>query len=200
MYTIIEDCSPFYIRFTHPGIERVIDFCNQHTPKTSKRFEHCKFSPEVGAELLNLVPVCQQIPLMKQRASLFITAPGTIYRAHKDGPNHRFSINYTTKILDDLCITSWYDDEDLKNYPIDTLGGVSRECDGFDKNNHTPIKTMTAEPNEIILFNTEIFHAWDNSQSPNVRVVLTLRAVDPGNMYFEDARQRLFGSTVRTQH
>jgi hypothetical protein len=200
MYTIIEDCSPFYIRFTHPGIERVIDFCNQQVPEISRKFEHLKFSPEVGTELLNLVPICQQIPLMKQRASLFITAPGASYRAHKDGLDHRFSINYTTRVLDDLCITSWYSDEDLKNYSIDTLGGISRECEGFDKTKHTPIKTMTASPNEVILFNTEIFHAWDNSQSPNSRVVLTLRAINPGNMYFEDAKQRLFGSTDRTQH
>lgn len=199
MYTIIEDCSPYYIRFTYPGVKRVIDFCNQRIPEIGLGFEHYRLAPEDGANLLNLVPMTKQIPLMKNRASLFITAPGVSYRAHKDGPDHRFSINYTVKILDDQCVTSWYSDQSMKDYPIDTVGGVSRECKGFDKNNHTPIKTMTAKPNEVILFNTEIFHAWDNSRSNNSRVVLTLRAIDPGKMYFEDAKQLLFGSTVHTR-
>jgi hypothetical protein len=106
----------------------------------------------------------------------------------------RFSINYLTRVLDDKCVTSWYSDDDLKVYFIDnTLTQSSRECVGFIKENHTPIKSMIAKQNECLLFNTDIFHDFDNSQSDNTRVVLTLRCRNPNAMYFDDVKRILFG-------
>ena len=54
---------------------------------------------------------------------------------------------------------------------------------------------MTAKPGECILFNTDIFHDWDNQLSNNYRVVLTLRIKQPltGKIYFEDAKKIIFG-------
>ena len=195
-FTIIEDCSPYYIRFTHPGIEDVIEYCKQCSPDTSdlQRFRHHILPPDQVSEVVTKTPMSKLMPLYTTRVSLFLTSPGMYYQAHKDGTNHRFSINYTVSILDDKCVTSWYSDDDLKDYEIDTLGNRSRECRGFDKTKHTPLKSMTAKPGECILFNTDIFHDWDNTQSSNVRIVLTLRIKQPltGTTYFEDAKKLIF--------
>lgn len=197
-YTIIEDCSPYYIRFTHDGLSDIINFCKERIPTTGivkGTFTHHKFSLDDGNKLLSMVPMQNtgKLNLQNDRVSLFITAGNRYYRAHKDGLDHRVSINYTILIADDKCVTSWWDDEDLKKYTMDYVNGWSRECDGFNPKDHTPLKSMTARPNECILFNTEIFHDFDNSQSDNTRVVLTLRCKNPGVMYFDDVKQILFG-------
>ena len=194
-YTIIEDCSPFYIRFECDGIAEVIDKSLKYVKdmQFTDGFQPYRYSLDQVADIMLSVPMRQELKLNYSRVMMFVTQPGYYYRAHKDGMNHRYSINYTAKILDGECKTSWYADEDLSGYAIDNLPTkVSRECDGFDKSKHTPIKSMVALPGECILFNTEIFHDFDNSTSKNERMVLTLRDADPGEVYFEDVRQRLF--------
>jgi hypothetical protein len=157
-------------------------------------------NPDAAMSILEKTPLSQQLSFQKKRVSYFVSGPGLYYRAHKDGwPGHRYSINYTVTVLDDKCVTNWYADKDLNEYEISTLGPFggfaksSRECIGFDKNKHTPIKSMTAKQGECILFNTDIFHDFDNSQSANHRVVLTLRHDPPESVYFEDARKAIFG-------
>jgi ectoine hydroxylase-related dioxygenase (phytanoyl-CoA dioxygenase family) len=205
MYTIIEDCSPYYIRFTHPGIEQVIAKCIEYTkdvdfikwPTHYRGFTHYQHPQNEIDEILRLVPLKSQLPLKMTRASEFVTQPGRYYRAHKDGVATRVSINYTVKVLDDKCVTSWYSDDDLKEYCLegqDWKVGPSRECVGFDKKRHTPLKTMTAQPGECILFNTDIYHDFDNSQSTNERMVLTLRLAQAGDIYFDDVKKILFGT------
>ena len=194
-YTIIEDCSPYYIRFTHPGIEEVLNFCKEIVDKTdyTKGFTHQRFDLPLAEDLLKLIPMSSKLDFLKQRVSLFITQPGHYYRAHKDGLDHRISINYTVQVLDNACVTSWYSDEDLKDYPIDNLPSrVSREASGFDKTKHQPLKTVSFVQGECILFNTDIFHDFDNSKSQNQRAVLTLRLTNPGIRYFNDVKQILF--------
>jgi hypothetical protein len=196
IYEIIEDCSPYYIRYTHEGINDIIDYCNECTPKfNNHQFMHYMLPETQAARMLSLIPASKQLELMINRVSLFISKPGLYYGAHKDGLDHRFSINYVSKVLDDKCITSWYSDDDLKDYPIDNLPKkASRECVGFVRENHTPLKSMVAKQNECILFNTDIFHDWDNRNSSNERVVLTLRMVKElrPQTYFENARKILF--------
>jgi len=194
-YQIIEDCSPYYIRFTHKGINDLIEYCKKCTPEVQQKFRHYPLPPTEANEVLKLTPISTLMPLQVNRVSLFMSPPGIYYRAHKDGLADRFSINYTVIIKDDKCITSWYKDDDLKQYPIDTLGGLSRECVGFDPIQHKSIKNMIAQQGECILFNTDIFHDWDNKNSDNYRIVLTLRIKESlrGKTYFEDARKMLFG-------
>jgi len=201
-YTVIEDCSPYYIRFTHTGLKEFVDYIleiynQQNWPLNSSEsnpgFRHCRLPLEIAKTVLEKTPVAKDIELNMHRVSYFTSAPGMKYRAHKDGIDHRFSLNYTVKILDDKCVTSWYNDDELKHYPIDNIGGVSRECLGFDSSKHTAQKTMIAQPNECILFNTDIFHSWDNSQSINERIVLTLRSTTPGIVYFDDVKKVLLG-------
>ena len=52
---------------------------------------------------------------------------------------------------------------------------------------------MVAKPNEMILFNTDIFHSWDNTKSDKSRRILTLRAKNYSTFYFDDAKKILFG-------
>ena len=197
MYTIIEDCSPYYIRYTHAGIQDVLDYSNECTPDISalpKNFTHYPLGIERASKMLSIIPTSKHFPFEKKRVSLFITKPHLYYRAHKDGSADHISINYTSRILDDKCVTSWYSDEDLSEYKIDTHNGNSRECVNFDKSKHVPINTMIAKPNEAILFNTEIFHDWDNRQSENERVVLTLRPLETirPKIYFETMKKLMF--------
>ena len=197
-YTIIEDCSPYYIRFTHDGLDKIVDYCKKNMPsiEDNETFIHYPFPKDQANHLLSLLPMAKQMPLRPHRVSLFMTKPGRYYRAHKDGMSDRFSINYTVQILDEACVTNWYSDKDLKEYLIDNLQKkTSRECAGFDKTKHTPIKSMVAKSNECILFNTDIFHDFDNSRSNSLRVVLTLRIMEniQSNTYFKDAKKILFG-------
>lgn len=196
MYNIIEDCSPYYIRFTHENIQEIIDICKQELAKIKlvKNFTNYPFDKELSEKILNLVPMSYQYSLKKYRVSLFISNPGLYYRAHKDGADNRISFNYTVQILDNDCVTNWYSDEDLNEYTIEGLNWTSqsREAVGFDKTKHTPIKSMIAQPNECILFNTDIFHDFDNRQSKNVRAILTLRIENQGNYYFDDVKKTLF--------
>lgn len=198
--TVIEDCSPYYIRFTHDGIEDVIEKCLTHIEGKFFfiKFTHHRYEDDQAKDILSSIPFNKDLNLNQDRVALFVTQPGYYYRAHKDGLCHHYSINYTVKILDDKCITSWYSDEDLKKYAIDNLPNrTSRECIGFDKTKHTPLKSMTAVQGEAILFNTEIFHDFDNSKSSNIRMVMTLRDADPGNVYFDDIKNKLFGGLAQ---
>ena len=197
MYTIIEDCSPYYIRFTHDDLDKIIDICKQGMDGVDLQdtFAHYKFPPEIRQEILSTTPLSQSLDLNKNRASMFVTKGGRYYRAHKDGVYTRISLNYTVEILDDTCVTNWYSDEDVIGYEL--VGAAwenpSREAKGFDKSKHTPVKSMVAQPNECILFNTDIWHDFDNSKSTNRRMVLTLRVNDVENFYFNDAKKALFG-------
>lgn len=203
MYTIIEDCSPYYIRFTFSGIEDVIHKCKQFTSNmnvtTSNNhndgFTHHIHPVDEATELLSLIPMSSVLNFKLDRVSSFVTQPGGYYRAHKDGVNNRVSINFTVKILDQACVTSWYSDEDLKQYQIEgsQWNMKSRECVGFDKNLYTPLKSMVAKPGECILFNTDIFHDFDNRTAQHERIVLTLRLVNQGMYYFDDVKKTLFG-------
>jgi hypothetical protein len=196
MFTIIEDCSPYYIRFTHDNIEQIIDICQREMQslQSVSTFTHHILNKSVAEQILNLAPMTADLKLRLDRVSLFVTPPGYYYRAHKDGVENRMSVNYTVQILDDKCVTSWYSDEELANYNTSGLEWKigSRECEGFVKQNHTPLKSMTAVPSECILFNTDIFHDFDNSLSSNTRAVLTLRSITPGKIYFEDAKRIMF--------
>jgi hypothetical protein len=195
MYKIIENESPYFIRFTHSNIENIVKECKEilKNNRYTQGFTHHRLNPFDSARILNMVPMTRSLNFIKNRVSLFVTQPGYYYRAHKDGLNCRISLNYTVSILDNECVTSWYSDEDLKIYPIDTLSNnSSREAHGFDKSKHSPLKTKTFTEGECILFNTDIFHDFDNSSSNNYRAVLTLRLENQENFYFDDVKKILF--------
>ncbi len=196
MYNITKDNSPYFVEFEHTGIEQIVEAVKalgidmQVQPRVG--FIHHPLQRVDAISMINLLPFADKIPINERRVSLFITRPGFYYRAHKDGLDHRVSINYGIDIRDDKCITSWYDDKDLVQYSIDTLGGYSREAVGFDKANHKPIHQMTAQQGKGVLLNTEIYHDFDNSESSEQRVLLTFRIKDAGEWYFEEVKSIIF--------
>ena len=158
----------------------------------SAEFKNLRLSTELSREISKktLIPIITALKM--ERVFFFHTPPGHDHPAHKDGNFYKFGINFTLKVLDDKCITSWYDDSIESLYKVKGTVAEPRTLVGFDKNNHVPIKTMVAKPNECILFNTDIYHAWDNSNSTNERVILALRCEDPHRIYFDDIKRILF--------
>jgi len=193
-YKIIEDCSPYYIRFTHENIDEIIAQCKDIASSSvyENGFTHQRLDIPVAEGILKLMPMSKQLNFLKLRVSLFVTQPGHYYRAHKDGLSMRIGINYTVNVLDDKCIINWYADDDLKDYPIDNKLYSSREASGFDRHKHTPIKSTKFVEGECILFNTDIFHDVDNTASSNQRVLLTLRLAHTENLFFDDVKRILF--------
>jgi len=204
-YSIIEDCSPYYVRFTHNDISKFInlaldilhqqDWSDPIFHNKDLKFSNLKLSDELKHVLLSETPVTKKIPSLYDRpVGYFYSSPGCHYPVHKDGAKSGFNINYTLIISDDKCITNWYSEDDLKTYSMDQeklKKYPTREIKNFDQTKHIPLKSMIAKPGECILFNTEIWHNWDNSQSSNKRVILTLKSFTDGKT-FEDIKKMLF--------
>ena len=189
-YTIIEDCSPYYIRFTWETLPELIEFVNQQPLylKNNYGFDsytHWNYDVDTANTILDKLPMSNILDLNKDRVALFVTRPGGKCPIHKDGATSKCGINITTKILDDNCITSWYNDDDFTNNEIkkSAYTRIAPVVEGIP-----PIKTMTAKQNECILFNTDIFHAWDNTASTNQRIVLTFRFVADKQLEFDFER------------
>ena len=194
-YTIIEDCSPYYIRFTWDGLDELIKFIKNQPIEngnilTFKGYTHINFDFETANAIINQLPMSNDFDFMKTRVALFATHPHKKSSVHKDGADHRFSINKPIEIHDTNCTTHWWTDESLQEF--EQANSVYSRTIGFKENLPLPIKTMIAVPNECILFNTDIYHDWDNTKSSNQRTVLTLRVNDPGATYFDDAKKIIF--------
>jgi hypothetical protein len=196
-YTIIEDCSPYYIRFTFDGLSDIIEFANTQTTeliRQSPGYTHEHYSIEAADKIISMLPMSTIIKFKNQRAALFNTPPGGGCGIHKDGGEAKVSFNIPIEILDDDCVTYWYNDTELKQLPLNLVGGYSRNVwsNWKDLSKFNPVKSMTVKPNEMLLFNTDIYHCWSNEHSKNSRKVLTLRAVDT-SIYFDDMRKLIFG-------
>jgi hypothetical protein len=196
-HTIIEDCSPYYIRFMFDGLQDIIDLVRTRPTNMIMRFEgyyHEHYSEDDANTIISMMPMSKKIKFRNKRAALFNTPPGGGCGIHKDGGNAKVSFNMPIEISDNMCLTHWYNDSNFKDLSLEQVGGYSRniwkdwkKLDQFD-----PVKTMIAKPNEMILFNTEIYHCWTNQNSLYNRKILTLRAVDT-SIYFEQMRKIIFG-------
>lgn len=202
-YEIIEDCSPYFIRYKHTGSDKIINWCKEYkaryidTKAHKLKFMHIKFPKELGTMFLNNIYGSKELELMEQRVSMFITQPNFYYRPHRDGLAIKTGINYHVDIRDDLCVTSWYNNEDFAGRPIDNLANnSSREIADYNRNLEKdiikPAKSMIAKQGEVVLFNTDYYHDVDNLNSPNERTILTLRSSLFEKLDFFDARMKLF--------
>lgn len=190
---ILNDQSPYYISYVDKNFQKIIDMAASQEDRGWNRvykFKHEKLPIDLSEQILSLIPLSSKLELNVNRVSLFVSQPGLYYRPHKDGLSIRFGINYPVIIRDNLCITSWYDDSIADNKLIDTMGGTSREVEGFEEDQAIPVMSVSHSPGNPVLFNTDIFHNWDNTQSPNIRVILTLRSTNP-NITFADAKRIL---------
>ena len=175
-YTVIEDCSPYYIRFTFLGLPEIIRYVKSQQIETSdykNTYNHNTFNPLVGRNILKMLPMHDQFVWQDTRVSVFSTFPNCVSGIHKDGQHNRVSFNIPITVLDDKCNTYWYDDDSIKDF---TVGGepYTRRvmCNDYTADQLLPLKQMTATPNEMILFNTDIFHRWIIDRA---NAVLTIR-------------------------
>jgi ectoine hydroxylase-related dioxygenase (phytanoyl-CoA dioxygenase family) len=108
--------------------------------------------------------------------------------------------------MDSKCETTWYSDVISPNYVPDyvdlterhKVDGIkskklidSREFQDFDEALHKPVKRFTMKQGEVVLFNTDVWHRWNNRSNAE-RCILTLRVKNPGKFYFKDAKNALF--------
>ena len=205
MYTIIEDCSPYYIRFKWEGLQEVIDFISANAELESSvpsgGYSTDKLPYDTASKINEMLPFNKEIALQLKRFWIFTTYPDGGSGIHKDSSNHRMSINIPLQILDDKCTTTLYSDEIFKDTKISNT--FDTEQQGIRTRNvlqdwHVPsdypiLKTFTARADEAVLLNTEIWHNFWNKDSTNTRKILTMRVKDPGNFYFDDAKKVLFG-------
>lgn len=194
MYTIIEDCSPYYIRFTWPGLREFVNYVaslpiDLSTGMERSAYIHYRFEIETAKSIISKLPMKDKLNFNHEQVSIFSTFPEKQSVIHKDGSNNRYSINVPTMILDNKCYTSWYPDEAMDNFEKleDDYSRIVKH-----PKNLKPLKTTVLQPNECILFNTDIYHGWDNRKSFNKRNMLMIRDIDPGNIYFDDVKKILF--------
>lgn len=190
---ILTDNSPHYLTFQHNDFEKIVRLAASTETNDWQRdrpFRHELLPTDLADEILSMVPKAEELKLIKGRASLFISQPGLYYRAHKDGMNLRFGVNYPIVIRDSGCVTRWYDDSVSEFYETDLLNGRSRELAGFNPWNHTPTGKLCMKDDAVVLFNTERYHDWTNKKSTNIRVILALRSSDP-KITYEIAREIL---------
>jgi hypothetical protein len=205
-YEIIEDCSPYYIRFKFDNLNNIITYVNDiiktlgtnaYEPTTLYQqnyegYSHHNFNNGIAENITDMLPMSTVFSFNKKRVAIFDTIPGGGCGIHKDGYNCKISFNIPIEVHDELCITNWYTDEIFKDKPIIGMPYSRNVHLDFKSISQFPaIKTMTALPNEMILFNTNIYHRWDNTNSSNVRKILTFRTSNH-DLVFEDARKILF--------
>jgi hypothetical protein len=198
MYTIIEDSSPYFIRFQAPCQEQVVAVCKEIINRTeyTREFTNHKLDSADANKLINIIPLFDALGLDKDRVTLFVSQPGIYRPPHKDSKDMLMGINYSIEINDSECITSWYTDEELKD--CEYFSGLKpnqqrplylRELVNYIPGSHQPICQMTAKPGEMMLFNVGKFHDWDNRASKNRRIILTLRPKMGKSLTFEQARK-----------
>jgi len=201
MYTIIDDCSPYYIKFKAEEHSTVVDICRRTVDNSdySKEFVSQPLVQEDIEELVKHIPLFSKLQLNQQRVNLFVSQPGIYRPPHKDGADMKFGVNYMIEVTDDKCLTNWYGNE-LENR-TDYFEGLDnngiqtrplRELRNYKYKEVEPAKSMTAAAGECVLFNVDLFHDWDNTHSTNRRIVLTLRPPPGSGMSFEQAKQLLF--------
>ena len=141
--------------------------------------------------VLKKLSLSDKFEFIKTRIAIFHTPPYGGAGIHKDGQNRKVSFNIPIEINDDTCITKWYDDSLFEGATVTQLPysrNVFSDFNNMQKIPHT--KEMVAKMGEAILFNTDIYHSFDNTKSHNWRRLLTLRLVD--NICFQQAKEILF--------
>jgi len=199
MYTIIEDCSPYYITFKWDGLQEVINFISQQP--LEKEEKHAGYQTqwlfqEEAMKINDTLPF-KNLGLRLHSFCIFNTYPDGGAGIHKDGIANKVSINIPLQILDDKCITSWYDDDQFKDWLVSDKGMAhhipTRNIlrDWRKAATYPAVKTMIARPDEAVLINTDIYHSFWNKDSPNRRKVLTLRP-DDTTLPFDQIKKIMF--------
>jgi hypothetical protein len=210
-FKIIKDCSPYYITFTYTGLDDYIKLL-QNTANKSEfvvsnnksvtaiqevypDYQTEEFYVKDDEDLTLIIDnnPCSKLLHLDKSAAFLTTYPGVKSPIHVDinakaNQSVNFRINYPVFIKDNQCITNWYDSQDIVihekiNYILD---------ESIKK--HKCVESLHFSQEHAILFNTAIYHEWDNTLSSNTRTIVGMRANNEHcDMTFADAKKILFG-------
>lgn len=201
-YTIIEDASPYYVRFTFEGLSDAIEEIRS-IPKPPEKpgggqlqreYTQYIFDEETGKHIVEKLGLWDKIAIKTDRVLIVETPPGGGCGIHKDGAASKTGINIPLLIIDHSCITSWYKEEEFPDQEH-VYGAYSRNAFGdfYIMNDvYTAIRTLKVIPNEMILMNTDLWHSWDNTKSENFRSLLTLKIDQHNDLTFDQVKELLF--------
>jgi hypothetical protein len=211
MFSIIKDCSPHYITFSYAGLDDYIkllqDIANRSNFVVSNNkgvtaiqevypnYRTEEFYVKDDNDLMSLIDdnPCSKFLHLDRSAAFLTTYPGVKSPIHLDinaeiNKPVNFRINYPVFIKDDQCITRWYDSQ----------GAVHHKKVNYilDESIKKPscVESLHFSQDHAILFNTTIYHEWDNTSSNNTRTIVGMRTNNEyRDMTFADAKKILFG-------
>jgi hypothetical protein len=193
---IIEDCSPYFIRFKFDQLEKIVSLIksqesNLSVKQTDTAYIHKDFPKSVTEKIVSYLP--RDFEFNFDNSAIFETPPGGGCGIHKDGKDNRISFNIPIQVLDNKCITYWYNDSEQFNNLSLSGGSYSRNIysDHNTLDKFVFSKSLIAQENEMILLNTDIFHAWKNYSLENVRKMFVLRLINRNVLYFDIAKKIL---------
>jgi hypothetical protein len=210
MFKIIKDCSPYYITFTYTGLDNYIkllqDIANNSKFVISNNksvtaiqeiyldYQTEEFYVKNDKDLTLLIDnnPCSEFLHLDRSAAFLTTHPKVKSPIHLDidaeiNKPVNFRVNYPVFIKDDKCVTRWYDSVNAVlhkkvNYILDE--SIEKpKC----------LEELHFSQDYAILFNTTIYHEWDNTSSSNTRTIIGMRANKYSSMTFNDAKKTLFG-------
>jgi hypothetical protein len=155
-------------------------------------YRHLDYHEDIALKIMDMLPMSDLVPFNKERLAIFETPPGGGCGIHKDGMWSLTSFNITLEAHDELCETTFYSDAQMIGEP-EGMPYVRNIFPDYTKMWRFPaVKRMVAKEGEMILFNPNIWHAWQNIRSPHRRRAVTMRLIDPGAVTFEDMKKKLF--------
>jgi hypothetical protein len=207
-YTILEDCSPYYVRFTHPDIDKIVAICQAQNidavgpeiPATRvgirpSNFKTVRLDAASSAGIAPCLPWDSTFP--NSVYTLFVSDPGLQFPIHKDAAADNFGINYVVQVQDNGSKTHWYDEADITShitvaYNTDSI--VSRTVTTGDYK-PTPIKTLAYEPGvaQGVLLNIGMYHSFENTSATNRRIIMITRCPSNSQYDFATAKKMMFG-------
>lgn len=208
MYNVIEDCSPYYVKFYHESLPKIVNYIknkkyviNEDWKTSIAVLGRYQFDINASQEILSMLPMYGTVPRFDANCvAVWRTPAGGFRNAHKDGLQNGCAINLPIDIADNCCITSWYNDDQLSSCVEESKSiyfhgreGGFREAKGFSFDKHRPNISTVMGSNEFILFNSNIWHSIDNRQSPFDRSMITFRFEDSENLTYIDIYRQLFG-------
>jgi hypothetical protein len=153
---------------------------------------HLDYHEDIALKIIDMLPMSDLFTFNKERLAIFETPPGGGCGIHKDGIKCLTSFNIVLEAHDDLCETTFYNNDQVGGTPRGLPYVRNIFSDYSQLEQFTPIKRMVAKQGEIILFNPNRWHAWQNIKSPHRRRVVTIRLTDTASVTFKDMKKKLF--------
>jgi hypothetical protein len=194
---IIEDCSPYYIRFRHDNSDEIIKILQELTvlhKRPNNSFTHYLTADE-QYNVTSLGPL-KDNPEMIRKMAIITVPPGVVSLIHIDVKWH---LNYIA-FQDDAnpAVVNWYNSDLFSNYTLEYLThGKQWIPVGYDprvddpKAAYTPpeaIVTAKFLQGDVVLFNSALFHDFQNRSPITDRSIMISVPADP-DLTFDQAKE-----------